>query len=127
MKFRLLIVFPFFVLFACQSSPQLEEGYWTGTLTPMNHPDMANPMVYEVSYIEEALGINVVNPDSSLIPTQNVRMENDTLYFQFSEPEEKITLDCALARHEPAEQGFAGRCTDEFGKWARFTMIPPNQ
>lgn len=128
MKFRLLSVIPLFFLFACQSpSQQIKEGYWTGTLTPMNHPDMSNPMGYEVSYKEGALGIDVIGPDSTVIPASNVLLENDTLYFQFNEPEEQVTLDCALAEHESAEQEFAGRCTDESGKWARFTMIPPNQ
>lgn len=127
MKYSLLLIIPFFILFACESSPQLEEGYWGGTLTPMNHPDVANPMGYEVSYKDNLLTINVIGPDSSLIPTRNIRTENDTLYFQFNEPEEQVTLDCALARHESADEGFAGRCTDESGKWARFTMIPPNQ
>ncbi|WP_234572386.1 hypothetical protein [Rhodohalobacter sp. 614A] len=126
MKFRFLVVFFFILLSACQSAPQLQEGFWTGSLTPMNHPEMSNPMGYEVSYIDRALTIHIVGPDSSLIPTDNTRIENDTLFFQFIEPEERVTLDCALAQHESAEQGFSGRCTDQSGKWARFTMIPPN-
>lgn len=113
------------ILVSCQSSPQIEEGYWTGTLTPMNHPDLSNPMGYEVSYEDDSLTIQIVGPDSSLVTVYNTRVENDTLFFQFDEPEEQVTLDCMLASQENPNEGFAGRCTDESGKWARFTMIPP--
>lgn len=123
-------VFPIFIfiviLISCQSSPQIEEGHWTGTLTPMNHPDMHNPIGYEVTFKNEGLIVQIIGPDSSLIPTRNTRVENDTLYFQFNEPEEQVELDCKLGRQENLYKGFVGRCTDESGKWARFTMIPPN-
>lgn len=125
MKNYLLIIVSLLFFFTCQSSPQLEEGYWTGALNPMNHPDMSNPIGYEVFYSSGSLTINIIGPDSSLIPTRNVRNENDTLFFQFNEPEKQVTLDCVLASHENSEEGFYGRCTDESGKWARFTMIPP--
>ncbi len=122
---KYLIPIAVFLLIACQPGPQLEEGRWSGTLTPMNHPEMMNPMGYEVSYEGDLLSIQIVGPDSSLIPTRNPRIENDSLYFQFDEPEEQVTLDCILARDKDPGEGFAGRCTDESGKWARFTMVPP--
>lgn len=125
MKLYHVLLFPLLFLMSCQSSTQLDEGYWTGTLTPMNHPEMSNPIGYEVTYSDDEINMNIVGPDSTLIPAKNIRMEDDTLRFQFQEPEEQVTLDCVLARHENPEEGFAGRCTDPIGQWARFTMIPP--
>ncbi|MCG2589049.1 hypothetical protein [Rhodohalobacter sulfatireducens] len=110
---------------ACRATPDLREGLWTGTLTPMNHPEMENPINYEISYPSGSLSIDVISPDSSIIPTRNVQFENDTLYFQFDEPEEQVTLNCALGRMENLEGHFSGRCTDPNGQWAYFMMVPP--
>lgn len=104
------------------SSPSIESGQWTGTLTPMNHPDLHQPITYDVQSDDGALSIALVGPGGQAIPTRDVRLESDTLFFTFDEPEEQVPLDCALARDTEA---FAGRCTDASGKWARFTMRPP--
>lgn len=105
------------------TTPQLAEGRWTGTLTPMNHPDMQNPIGYEVGYPGDSLRIQIVGPSLTAIPTYRPRLQGDTLYFAFDEPEEQVRLNCALAG-TPSE-GFAGRCVDATGKWARFMMRPP--
>ena len=109
-------------LAACGSSSLLEEGRWTGALTPMNHPDMANPVAYDVSYDGDALAIDLIGPGGAAVPTRDVRLANGTLYFTFDEPEEGVALDCALGS---IDGGFSGRCTAPDGKWARFTMRPP--
>jgi hypothetical protein len=114
-----------FTLAACGSPDRLAEGRWSGTLTPMNHPEMANPIAYDVGYEADALHIAVVGPEDTALPTRGVRLTADTLYFAFDEPEENVPLRCALGR-ENADH-FAGRCTDTAGKWARFTMQPPEQ
>ena len=110
---------------ACSSTPEspLPEGTWTGALTPMNHPEMANPVTYAVRYDDGALAIDLIGPNGSATTTRDVQLEADTLRFAFDEPEEGITLRCALGG--TAEHGFAGRCADASGKWARFTMAPP--
>lgn len=112
---------------ACQpdSKPKLQSGHWTGTLTPMNHPDMANPIDYEVSYKNDSLMLGIVGPDSTVIPTRVKRVEDDSLFFSFNEPEEQVLLDCAFGKKESGE--LAGRCTDSSGKWALLTMVPPNE
>lgn len=110
------------LLAACGSSSRLEEGRWTGALTPMNHPNMENPVTYDVSYAGDALAVYLVGPGGATVPTRDLLLTADTLYFTFDEPEENVPLDCALGREE---DGFAGRCTDADGKWARFTMRPP--
>ena len=116
-----LLIFAVF-LTACAGSPALEEGRWTGTLTPMNHPEMANPVAYEVRQMEGSLSIDLIGPSGNRIPTRHPRLEGDSLYFSFEEPEEQVRLRCVLG---PVEMSFAGRCVDDNGKWAWFTMEPP--
>jgi hypothetical protein len=101
------------------SEPYLPEGQWTGGLVPMNHPDHMTPLTYTVRRDGEVLAITL----GDTIPTRAVRLQGDTLRFQFNEPEEGVLLDCALGRQE--DGSFAGRCTDAGGQWARFTMVPP--
>lgn len=119
MKYLLCLLVP---LAACGPSTRLEEGRWTGTLTPMNHPEMANPVAYEVRYEDDALTIDLAGPGGASLSTRDLRLTADSLYFTFDEPEEDVALDCALGRDA---DGFVGRCTDAEGKWARFTMQPP--
>lgn len=108
---------------ACGTSARLEEGRWTGALMPMTHPDVANPVVYDVGYEGSVLHIDLVAPGGAAVPTREVSLETDTLRFTFNEPEEGVRLRCALARDGAG--GFAGRCADIEGKWAGFTMRPP--
>lgn len=91
----------------------------------MNHPDMANPVVYDVTYNGNDLTLLLIGPDGDTIRTDDPRLVEDTLYFSFDEPEEHIRLDCALGRTSEHEGSLAGRCTDTTGQWARFTMNPP--
>lgn len=121
---RLSFLSLFLLIMACSSSPSLQEGRWTGTLTPMNHPEIQNPVAYNVSYPDNRLSISVLGPGGEEIPTQNPRLQRDTLFFSFNEPEEQVLLDCALARK--SDNTFGGRCSDSEGKWAEFTMEPPS-
>lgn len=111
------------VITACSSSPELKEGHWTGHLSPMNHPEMAIPVDYEVTYSESGLNISIIGSDGIAVETQNPHIEKDTLFFVFNEPEEQVRLACALARND--NRGFSGKCTDASGKWAQFTMVAP--
>lgn len=120
-KLHLLILILF--LSTCTSQSRLEEGRWTGTLSPMNHPEIDNPVAYEVSYSDDELSVSVLGPGGETITTQNPVFEGDTLFFSFNEPEEQVLLNCALARTNG--MSFEGRCSDTEGKWARFTMEPP--
>ncbi len=106
------------------SRPVLQEGTWTGGLTPMNHPDMVLPLTYEVRRIHGKLSITL-NNEGIQTPTRNLAIEGDTLSFVFNEPEENVELTCAFARRTDAS--YAGRCTDAEGKWAHFTMTPPGE
>lgn len=109
---------------ACTASaPALPDGTWTGTLTPMNHPEMANPVTYDVRSPDGALAIDLLGPGGARVATRALHLASDSLHFAFDEPEEGATLQCGLGRQP--DGGFAGRCTDAAGKWARFTMVPP--
>jgi hypothetical protein len=108
-----------FVLIGCQSN-KLEQGRWDGSLTPMNHPEMDNPLTYDVSYNDDELTIDIAGPDSTVMRTRNPRIKNDTLHFSFEEPEEQVLLTCKMGGN--GGNTYAGRCTDKSGKWAYFTM-----
>lgn len=112
-----------FVFSACASTVKLEEGNWSGTLVPMNHPDLKTDLVYTVRYPDDKLEISIVGPDGSVLPTKNPRIADEVLLFSFIEPEQQAELHCELSRQW--EGGFSGRCTDSEGKFALFTMIPP--
>ena len=109
---------------ACSAQPALQEGTWTGGLTPMNHPDMVIPLTYAVSRVDGQWSI-VLNNDDRQTPTRAVTIEGNTLSFVFNEPEENAELTCTFVRQ--ADAGYAGRCADAEGKWARFTMVPPEE
>ena len=112
-------------LAACSAQPSqtaLQEGTWTGGLTPMNHPDMVMPLTFEVRRIHGKLSI-VLNNGETQTPTYGLTIEGDTLSFIFNEPEDQVELTCAFGRQ--ADASYAGRCTDAGGKWAHFTMTPP--
>lgn len=89
----------------------------------MNHPEMENPVSYKVTYTDDRLSISILDPGGALIPTNAPRLEGDTLFFSFNEPEEQVLLNCVLAKNNKKE--YSGRCQDSEGKWAQFTMIPP--
>lgn len=128
---RPLILLLLILLGACTSasdpqpaeSPRLTEGTWTGTLTPMNHPDMHTPLTYEVAYAADTLGLVLGGPNGSEMPAREAEVKGNTLFFSFDEPDAGVPLRCALARTEDA--GFEGRCVDPEGKWALFSMQPP--
>ena len=112
---------------ACASPERpLPEGTWTGGLVPMNHPEMHSPIAYLVRYQGDDLVLSLTGPDGSggTMATRSVRLAQDTLYFAFDEPEQNMPLRCALGRQP--DGSFVGRCTDPSGKWARFSMIPPD-
>ena len=113
------------MLAGCSSAPPFEEGRWRGALTPMNHPEMATPVAYDVRHDDGGLAISLLGPNDTRVPIRDPRLDGDTLRFAFVEPEEQVLLRCALGRDEAG--GFGGRCADPSGKWARFTMIPPAQ
>jgi len=108
------------LLTGCQPNDKLKPGNWAGSLSPMNHPEMENPLTYDVSYVNGKLSIEIMGPDSTVMETRDPRVQNDTLYFSFEEPEEQVLLTCKMA--DKGNHTFAGRCTDESGKWAYFRM-----
>jgi hypothetical protein len=89
----------------------------------MNHPEMANPVTYDVRYSEGTLAIDLIGPGGAQLQARAIRHTPDSLHFAFDEPEEGVTLQCALGHR--ADGHFDGRCTDAAGQWARFTMMPP--
>lgn len=122
---KLLLFISLFMTISCNSAntDRIKQGTWTGYLTPMNHPEMKNEVRYNVQYVESELQIELTGPGGEPIQTKTPRVVNDTLFYSFDEPEEEVTLNCALGKTESGS--FEGRCTDASGKWATFGMIPP--
>ena len=114
-----MFAFSLIGLAAC-SSAKLTEGTWNGSLTPMNHPDMSAPIQYDVAYSGDQLELSIIGPDGQKIPTQNAAFAKGKVTFDFPEPEEGVMLHCSLS--EEGVNSYAGRCTDDSGKWATFTM-----
>ncbi|PEN10937.1 hypothetical protein CRI94_17035 [Longibacter salinarum] len=121
----LLLIPGLLAVTGCSSSPDVPEGKWTGALTPMNHPEMQTSVAYNVATQDGGLMIDVIGPNGNVVRAQQPELQGDTLAFRFPEPEENVMLTCRLGRTEEIPDGFAGRCTDENGQWARFTMRPP--
>ncbi len=119
----ILLGLTIFLFIGCQSDKKLEAGRWVGSLSPMNHPEMENPLTYDVSYTDGKLSIDIMGPDSTVMGTKDPRIQNDTLYFSFEEPEEQVLLTCKMA--DKGDHVYAGRCTDNSGKWAYFRMRYP--
>lgn len=120
---NILLAFTTCLLIGCQSDDKLETGRWEGSLTPMNHPEMENPVSYDVSYVDGELAINIIGPNSTVMETKDPRVQNDTLHFSFEEPEEQVVLTCKMA--STGDHAFEGRCADDSGKWALFRMRYP--
>jgi len=111
------------IVIGCKSEQKLSVGRWSGYLTPMNHPEMQAPISYLVDYINNELQISIIGPGNSIIPANNTFLTTDTLYFSFYEPEEQLRLQCALGRSE--EISYSGKCIDDSGIRAIFTMNEP--
>ena len=94
-----------------------------GTITLKSHPGLANPVAYDVRYKQSKLNIRLLGTDGTFITTQNPRLAGDTLLFSFNEPGEQLLLNCTFLKRN--DTGYAGRCIDNTGKWAYFTMFPP--
>ncbi|WP_138430028.1 hypothetical protein [Fodinibius saliphilus] len=121
---RYLVLLLLTLTVSCQSNEhKLEEGRWVGALSPMNHPKMENPVAYDVSYNEsDELEIILIGPSGAPIQTRKPKLNADTLTFSFNEPDKQVYLNCKLIQDK---NSFSGKCTDMEGKWAKFTMNPP--
>lgn len=110
---------------SCNSTDtdQIPQGTWTGYLSPMNHPEMKNEVSYNIQYVEDELQIELIGPGGNPIQTKSPQVKNDSLFYSFDEPEEGVSLNCTLSKKESG--AFEGPCTDPSGKWAYFSMIPP--
>ena len=110
---------------ACSAPETLPDGRWTGSLTPMNHPEMRTPLSYTVSHPDGVLAISMDGPGGEGMPFINPVFELGSLSYAFIEPEGGNRLRCRLDQQPDAT--LEGRCTDPSGKWALFRMVPPEQ
>lgn len=107
----------------CADSDQIPVGRWSGYLTPENHPEMQQPIEYEVRESDGVLSIAILSPDGMRYPARRVQLFESTLTFDWTEPEGPTPLSCTLT--EQPDGSYAGPCTDPNGQSARFVMVPP--
>jgi len=105
------------------TAQSLEEGMWTGTMTPPGDGDGVE-IGYEVKMDGDVLMIALLPPegegaDDDRYEFSEVRMEDGNLVFWW-QPGPRV--DCVL---EPLEDGFEGECTDESGGTGILSMFPP--
>jgi len=105
------------------SAQSLHLGDWTGTLTPMNHPDMHLPMKYIVSEDNDNVTLTLVTENGTTTEARNIKMTKSTLAFVFNETDANVELTCHFNKDKVGR--YKGKCQDKMGKWGLFTMIPP--
>jgi hypothetical protein len=97
----------------------LTPGKWTGTVSPPSNQTMA--VSFDVLGSGDSLSITMHGPEGRDIPFRAIRVESDTLHFEWSPGE--TTVRCALNRQE--DGSFRGTCTDTEGKNGQLAMVPP--
>ena len=105
--------------------PTLEEGTWTGTIMPMDHPDERTEIIYRVSTTLGGVNMTIGTSFDNVRPSRDVEVTVDSLYFVFDEPESEVELTCALGLQ--SNGNYEGKCLDPENKWAWFTMRRPDK
>lgn len=105
------------------TAQSLEEGTWTGTMTPPGDGDGVE-ISYEVTMDGDALMIALLPPtdagaDADRYEFSEVRIEDGNLVFWW-QPGPRV--DCVL---EPLDDGYEGECSDESGETGILSMFPP--
>lgn len=95
----------------------LEEGTWTGTMTPPEGGDA--PVTYDVSRGPGGLEITMTVEGMDPRPLRDIRLEDDVLRFTF---DMGVEVTCNLTARDGG--GFAGPCGDEDRQAGRLTMTP---
>ena len=106
------------------TAQSLEEGMWTGTMTPPGDGDGVD-IGYEVKMDGDVLMIALVPPadagaEADRYEFSEIRMEDGNLVFWW-QPGPRV--DCVL---EPIDGGgFEGECSDSSGDTGILSMHPP--
>ena len=124
---RLGVFLPALILFLGATTPaagqdRLKEGMWTGTVIA---PDgQVIDLEYEVSYVDDALGIELFPPPDlgqGSIVADNPTHEAEMIVFTMNVGE---SVSCSLARQE--DGSYEGECVDSSGEAGLMIMIPPD-
>jgi len=114
------------VLGGCMPSHDVPEGRWSGLLTPSTADAAAIPVVTEVRYGNGLLSVTLDGLEeqgSTPISARNPRVRDETLAFAFTEPYDRLLVECTVVRR--ADGSFAGRCMDGREPWAELILYPP--
>ena len=108
------------IILASCSTAQLPHGQWSGYVSPMNQPNIRSMLNYEVNHSEENVSLEIYSPGGGKIQTKSLQMTQDSLFFTYDKQEQQGILYCGLKKVN--KNYYYGRCTDQEGKWAVFTM-----
>ena len=115
------------VLGGCMPSQDVPEGRWSGLLTPSTAA-ASIPVVTEVRYGDGLLSVTLDGLEeqgATPISARNPRVRGETLAFAFTEPHERLLVECTVARRP--DGAFAGRCMAGRQPWAELTLYPPGR
>lgn len=113
-------LFTIILLTSCSTTQKLPSGLWSGYLSPMNQPHKRTSLNYEVKHLQENTSLEILGPGGINIPTHELLLIKDTLFFSFNRPMEEVSLSCALQKVN--KNYYYGRCSGPEGNWATFTM-----
>lgn len=99
------------------SAQDLQDGVWTGTVSPPGGEDV--DVTYEVSHEGSELAVKMVTPMGNF-PFAEVRFEEGVLLFSWSPGP---VLECRL---DPDDDGsYYGDCVEEDDEPGQLLMVPP--
>jgi hypothetical protein len=116
------------LLGGCMPSQDVPEGRWSGTLTPSTADAASIPVVTEVRYGDGLLSVTLdglQGQGAEPISARNPRVRGETLAFAFTEPYDRLLVECTVVRR--ADGAFAGRCMDGREPWADLILYPPGR
>lgn len=114
------ILFIGIILSSCSTSQKLPSGMWSGYLSQMDQPDKQTPLNCKVKHLQENVSLEIFGPGGVNIPTKELLLTKDTLFFSFDKLSNQMLVSCALKK--VGKNYYYGRCTDTDGKWGLLSM-----
>jgi len=114
------ILFITIILSSCHTTKDLPSGLWTVYLSQQNQVDKQISLNCRLKHHQENVSLQIFGPGGINIPTRDIQLTKDSLFFSFDKVEEQMSVSCALGKHN--KKFYHGTCTDTEGKWSVFTM-----
>jgi hypothetical protein len=86
----------------------------------MDQADKQISLNCKLAHRQESVSMQIFGPGGINIPTREIQLTKDSLFFSFDKVEERMVVSCALQKFN--KKYYHGECTDTDGKRAVFTM-----